>query len=180
MSEKIRERYPRQQDIPAVFSVVATMVYGWTLVIFFFKLPSWLLFVTTGELFALLVYIFIIPFFESLIIMGFLLAICLFLPARFFRNDFVVRASWLVICGYTSIFLFLKLNTMLENHPIHLWEYWSITTFIICLIAAWISPRIKFMRAFAEWASDRLQVFLFILIPISLISLVVVVFRNIN
>ena len=176
----MRDRFPSTRDLLAVFAVVATFVYGWTIVILFWKLPSFLLFATPGELFAITSYVLVSALIESLVVMGLLAGTSFLLPARFFRDDFLVRASWLVMIGYGSVMLFLKLNALFETVFGRSVDAWSAGTILSCLLAAWISPRIKFMRSVAEWVSDRFQVFLFLLIPLSLLSLVVVIIRNLS
>jgi hypothetical protein len=174
----MRERFPPARDLLAVYSVVAAFVYGWTLVILFYKLPSFLLFATPGELFAIVTYVLATALLESLVVIALLAGVAFLLPARFFRDVFVVRASWLAMIGYGSIILFLNLNAAFEKtFGAHV-DTWSIVTVVLCLAAAWVSPRVKAMRSIAEWASDRFQVFLFLSFPLSLISLLVVIIRN--
>jgi len=174
----MRDRFPPVRDLLAVYAVVAAFVYGWTIVILFYKLPSFLLFVTPGELLTMVAYVLASALLESLAVMVLLALAAFILPARFFRNVFIVRAVWLAMIGYGSVILFLILNANFETTFGMRTNTWSIVTVVAALLAAWIAPRLKPMRAVAEWASDRFQVFLFLLIPLSLISLIVVIVRN--
>lgn len=174
----MRDRFPPVRDLLGVYSVIAAFVYGWTLVILFYKLPSFLLINTPGELLAIAAYVLVSAFFESLAVLGLCALIAFLLPARLLRNEFIVRASWPVMIAYGSVILFLILNASLERKFGARVNTWSLVTVILCLLSAWIAPRLKPMRAAAEWVADRFQVFLFLWTPLSLLSLMVVMIRN--
>ena len=47
-------RLPALQQILSVLALVAVPFYGWTIMVFFWKLPGWLYFLSVGEIATLL------------------------------------------------------------------------------------------------------------------------------
>jgi hypothetical protein len=56
---------------------------------------------------------------------------------------------------------------------------WSMISLVVIALLTFTSTRVRFMVRAAEWLSDRLIIFLYILIPLSIISLLMVIVRNI-
>ena len=55
---------------------------------------------------------------------------------------------------------------------------WTVAGLAVTLLLTFLSARLRGVVRAAAWISDRVTVFLFLLIPISLVSLVVVIYRN--
>jgi hypothetical protein len=91
------QRFPNISAILPVYAVIAVPIFGWTITFWLWKLPSWLKFLTLGEIAAILSYALMIAFFESMLICGLLLLLCFLLPSQAFRDRFVVRGTWLAI-----------------------------------------------------------------------------------
>lgn len=176
----ILRRLPTLSAVLPVYAVVAFPIFSWTTVSWFWKLPYWLNFLTAGEIGAIFSYSMATAFFESLIVIGFLLLLCLILPPRIFRDVFVIRGSWLAL-GLTVSFLghaawrgFLGFS-YLESSLLP----WTLISLLVILVITFAAARVRFMRRTAEWLSDRLTVFLFLIVPVAVLSLIVVVVRNI-
>ena len=56
---------------------------------------------------------------------------------------------------------------------------WTVSGVIVTLLLVLLSTRLRYMAVIANWLSDRLIVFLYFQIPVSILSVLVVVFRNI-
>ena len=175
----IRPRLPERSAVLPVYSVVAVPIFGWTITSWLWKLPSWMNFLTAAELAGIFSYAMLTALAESLLILGLLLLLSLLLPVRSFRDQFVVRGTWLAI----SLALCVLGNgawrgmtrfTYAEA-PLALW---SLVSVLLIIALTWISSKVRFMSQAAVWISDRLTVFLFILIPISILSVLVVIARN--
>lgn len=172
------KRFPLFTNILPVYAVAAFMAYGWNIIHFLWKVPSWLLFLTLGEILSLLAYAMTAALVESLIILAAVLLIAFLLPESFFKRDFIVRATWLILAGYGGMMIMLSLNTT-QGQVIG--RYWSLLSLILPVLAglaAYISTRVAFLRSAALWLSDQLIIFLFILVPASLISVITVLLRN--
>jgi hypothetical protein len=117
---------------------------------------------------------------ECLLLLGTLILVSFILPPRFFRNVFVVRGTAFATCLLSSIILFWK---YFESDPgILMVDYIQIWTFGALLLASLISyasAKISALSDFLYWVSDRMIVFLYILIPLSIVSLITVLIRNI-
>jgi hypothetical protein len=175
----ILRRFPPFPTIVSVYSVVAVPIFGWTITSWLWKLPSWLNFLTAGEITAIFFYAMLTAFVESLLVCGLLLFPCLVLPAPVFRDQFVVRGTWLAL-GVTASILghgIWRGATRFTYGEISL-ALWTLATLILIVLLAFLSTKIRFMTLAAVWIADRLLVFLFILVPLSILSLLVVVVRN--
>ena len=175
----ILRRFPNISAILPVYAVIAVPIFGWTITSWLWKLPSWLNFLRPGEITAIFFYAILTAFVESMLVCSFLLLLCLILPSRMFRDQFIVRGTWLAIGLALSIlgngvwrgmtrFTYAEVSLTL----------WSIVSLIIIVLLTFISTKVRFMTRVAYWISDRLIIFLYILIPLSILSILVVVVRN--
>jgi hypothetical protein len=176
----ILRRLPPVSAILPVYAVVAFPIFSWTTVSWFWKLPYWLNFLNGGEIAAIFAYSMATALFESLIVIGFLLLLCLILPSNAFRDLFVIRGSWLAL-GLTLSFLghaawrgFLGFS-YIESSLLP----WTLISVVVMLLITFAAARVRFMTRTAAWLSDRLTVFLYLIVPIAILSLIVVVVRNI-
>ncbi len=176
----ILQRFPNLSAILPVFAVIGVPIFGWTITSWLWKLPSWLNFLTIGEITAILSYALMTAFIEGVLLCALLLLLCLILPTTSFRDQFVVRGTWLAIGLTLSIFGYgiwrgMTRFTYAEMSLIA----WSIGSLVIVAVLTFLSGKIRFMRLTAEWISDRLTVFLYILISLAVLSLAVVFVRNV-
>ena len=175
----ILKRFPKRSATLPVFAVIAVPIFGWTLLSWLWKLPSWMNFLTPGEIGAIFFYATLTAFVESLLVLAALLLLCFFLPSQSYRDHFVVRGTWLA-AGLTlailgngvwrglTRFTYIEVSLLL----------WSVVTLVVIAILTILSTRVRMMARAAEWISDRLIVFLYILIPLSILSMLVVFVRN--
>lgn len=173
------QRFPRAAAIPPVYAVIAVPIFGWTLTSWLWKLPSWLNFLTPGEIASILSYAMMTAFLESLLLCSILLLLCFILPAPMLRDQFGVRGTWLAIGLALSVlghgvWRGMTRFTYVEVSLIT----WSIVSVLVIAVFTFLSGRVRFMARAAEWISDRLTVFLYILIPVSVLSILVVFVRN--
>ncbi len=172
------KRFPARADILPVFAVITFMLYAWTLVQFFWKLPSLTFYLYLGEIFAVLSYEVIQSLFESLALLGFLLALCFLLPPAILRDVFIVRGTSvaLILSGSVMLFWnrFAELGLPLAKN-IYLW---TAVTVGAALLAAFFSTRINLLAKALAGFADRLIVFLYLLMPLSAIALVTVLIRD--
>ena len=171
----MQQRLPKILDILQVYAVIAVMFSGWTITAFLWKLSAWLLLLNLGEIFTLFSYAMAANFVESLIVLFLLLIACLLLPAHILRDDFVVRGTVLSIGLIGSLMAFVGfemqfgfgMGTRLLIAPLVVLTF---TTFVL---------KASIMRSAVLWLSDRMTVFLFILLPLFAILFVYVILRNI-
>lgn len=178
--QSLLRRFPTPGQTLPVFAVIALFTYGRTVYVFAFKLPAWLLFQSLGEILANLAYGLALDLLESLLILSVLLLAAFLLPARFFKQDFAARGTWLVVFILGSILAFFKYYSSSGpdfNQYIYLWMGITLTA---SLPVAYLGGRVSILNKSALWFSDRVIVLLFILLPATLVSILALIVRNIS
>ncbi len=171
-------RLPKLQDSLPAYAVIVAVVFGWSILTFFWKLPSWLLFLHIRELLTVLAYTLAADLLESLLWMGGLLLVAFLLPARILTDRFLERGSSVSLVLMVSVVLFVKKYGALGPRFLLYSILWLVVTLILAALLAYLSSRVRWVGSAISWFSDRLIVFLFLLIPAGTLSLLVVIVRN--
>ena len=179
MITTLKERLPNLQQIFAIYGIISLLIYGWTLISFFWRLPSWEYFLTIGEIFSILAYSMSVNMLESLSILLLLIVLSLILPRSWFREVFLSSAFLLVILGLVYT-MYLNTHITLENnqYPTQLVRLIPIILILIVVLSLLIG-RIPLLRKLIENLADRTSIFSYIFLPVSLISLLIVIVRNV-
>ena len=176
------KRFPNRQAILQVYAVIAVMFSAWTMTAFLWKLSAWLLILNIGEIFTIFSYSMVTNLLESLIVLVLLLAVCAVLPASCLCDDFVVRGTILAAGLIGSLMAFVKLHM---EFGIASGNKLFIGPLVVLLLTALLlsfPPKFRFtlfLHSAIRWISDRMLVFLYVLIPLFVILLAYVIFRNI-
>jgi hypothetical protein len=182
-SISIFQRFPNRQAVLPVYAVIAFLISAWTITAFLWKLSAWLLILNLGEIFTIFSYAMVVNLLESLTVLTILLVACALLPAPVFRDDFIVRGSILAVGIIGSLMAFLRLHRefgmesglKLLIGPI---VVWSLTAILLGFL-----PRLRmlrFLRSAIFWISDRMTVFLYVLVPLHVVLFGYIVFRTIT
>ena len=174
-------RLPNGKSILSVYAVIVTLVYSWTLFTSFYKLPSWMFYLTISQIISVYAYAFSIDLAESIIALtGVLfLEFTLFLALRN-KEEFQARSILIVLVMLISSMLRLALFQTYEDIEAFLsgeLMWWAITLPLGMLVAMFV-PKSKRVRNILEGIAERAIVFLYIYLPLSFISLIVVIARN--
>jgi len=173
-------RLPLFKDIIPVYAVIAFMIQVWAIGVLFQQLPSWSNFLSINEILAVVAYRIAESFMECLLVLGILLVMSFILPPRFFRNVFVVRGAAFVMCLLGSIILFWK---RFDSDPgvlmVDYIQFWTAGALLLASLFSYASAKIRAVSDFMDWVSDRMIVFLYILMPLSVVSLIMVLIRNV-
>lgn len=180
---QLSARMPDRGAVLSVYSVLVCLLYSWTLFASFFALPSWIFFLDIVQLASLYSYSFILNFVESI----FALIIVLFVEfigvniVGVRREDFRPRSvMYIIILLASSVIRLYNLKgyegitKFLDGEAV-----WWIGAFGTAIVMAVVAPRISWLRTALEGFADRAVVFLYIYLPLSLISLAIVMMRNI-
>jgi hypothetical protein len=172
----IFKRMPDWGQVAQVYGVIVLMVYGWTILSFLWKLPSWRIFLTVNEIFDVLAYSVVINLLESLAVLCLPVLMSLALPKKWFCDSFTVRGSSLAILGLGYMMYFAWHFNIKGDYPGLLLRA---TPWIFCaiLLLMFVVDRIIPLRRAIEGFADRATIFIYISIPLSLLSLLVFVFR---
>ena len=175
------KRLPLLKDILPVYAVIAFMIQVWTIDKLLRQLPFWSNYLNNNEILAVFAYRIAESFLECLLVLGILLLISFILPSGFFRDVFVVRGTAFVLCLLGSIILFWS---RFEKDPGILMadyiQFWTVGTILLAALVSYVSVKLGAVSDFLDWVSDRMTVFLFILVPLSLASFITVLSRNIR
>jgi hypothetical protein len=175
----LMKRLPKREQIISVYAVGVTILYFWaTLNAIKDLLSNWSLYLSVSEILGLFSYIMAGTFLESLLLIFVLLLISFILPQKIFAEKFVVRGSILTITFLSSIIYLYQLTLtfgILENI-----NKWGIFFVSVTFILALLGELSQFFARIVESIADRCIVFLYIYLPISLISIIVIFARNVS
>jgi hypothetical protein len=174
----IKNKLPSLAQVYPVYAIIVILTYGWTIYWALWKLPSWLDFLPLGEIGVIFCYLVATNFFESLLALFGVIIVSLVLPRKWFREVFVSRGSVLAASILISIMIFEyhfdKPSDYFYKFPSYL-PLILLIAGVLTFLAGWIRMIRKAVEVFAENA----VIFLFISLPLSLLSLIVVIVRNI-
>ncbi len=176
-------RLPNRQNILGVYAVIVFLVYSWTLVTSFYKLPSWMFYLTVGQILSVYAYSFSVDFLESILVLAgvLILDLTLFLALRNMA-EFQSRSILMVLGVLISSMLRLILFPDYEQIEMFLsgeLTWWAISVPVV-LVAAVAVSKIEWARKILEGVAERAAVFLYIYLPLSFVSLLVVLIRNLS
>lgn len=169
-------RFPNLPSILQVYAVIAVMLSGWTMTAFLWKLSAWMLLLNLGEIATIFSYAMAANFLESLLILSLLLAACALLPAQFLRDDFVVRGSILAMGLVGALMAFVGSQMQFGMQGVWLFA----GPVVVLLVTAFLLALVPRGRSAVLWLSDRLTVFLFVLLPLFVIASLYVALRNVS
>ena len=167
-------RLPQVSKIIPVFAVIATMFYGWTMVVFLWKLPGWLFFLTLGEIAGIFAFELVTNLIESLVVLLLLLTFSMAFPSHVLKDVFIVRGSMAALVLIGSMMLFLNRYVSIGSEFGGNLSLWMLGTILLVIILTILSTRIRFLSALISWISDQLIVFLLVLMPLSALSIIYV------
>jgi len=172
----IFNRLPKWPQIAAVYAVIVLIVYSWTILWFFWKFPSWLYFLSIGEVLTVFAYSMALNFFESLLVLCLPLGLGLLLPKKWFSDAFVTRSVIviLLILAY-SAFILTQFQSR-EDYPGDLVRLIPLV-FLAALILAFFAGKAKFLDKAIGFFAEQATILLYLYIPISIISILVVLGR---
>lgn len=173
------KRLPSKRDIPPVLAVIVVIVYGWSIVVFLWKIPSWILFLRLDEIAVIFAYMLVTSLLGSIVFIALLLFFCMLLPLKYFRENFSTQGALvsLTLLGSLSVFINRYSKTgadFLKYGPI-----WLFATILCTFLFAYAGTKFHFLRDITFWITDRLVVFLYFIAPLSVLSLIVVIARNV-
>jgi hypothetical protein len=168
-------RFPRWAQIIPVFGVIVLVIYTWTLMWFFWEVPSWLYYLRTGEILSLLAYAFATNLAESLAVLCGPLLLALLLPRKWFSDVFVARGAAVSLAGLGCAIFLAQQFTDKNAYP----SFWLKVPTLAAVAAAigviaYLCGRIRLVRTVLEAIADRVSIFAYIAAPLGVISLVVV------
>jgi hypothetical protein len=163
--------------VTSVYAIIVLLVYGWTAYWIAWKFPSWMYYLTISEILWIICYTMAVNLLESLVLIFGVLVLGFLMPKAWLAERFGPSGTLLsiLIAGILMYF----------SGPIQSAEHFSYTPLIqmgiLLLVAfgtAMLLPLYRPVASFVDLLADRARIFLYILLPASLVSLVIVILRN--
>lgn len=177
MFHRLKSRLPGLGEILSAYAVIAFMLFTWSFLWFLWNIPSWMNFMTVGTLFATFSYSTAVSFLESLTFLGLLLIVCFILPSSWFRDSFAARGSVLTI-SLLGLIMLRDYLVISDNFLFRSQTTFGLTVAILSALWLFLAVRFQWMEKALNLLADRLAIFLYIFIPLSAISLLVILVRN--
>ena len=178
MKTLILSHLPKAKSILQVYAVAAFLVYGWTLALFLWKLPSWLMYMHAAEIFGVLSYAMLTNLLESLVLIAALVGLAVCLPGKWLRDVFVESGTVIMISAVLSLMFYHFQYGHLRSEFNDALRTWGAVTLLIAIVLAVLFARVGVLRSFISELADRLVVFLYILMPLSVVSFLIIIVRN--
>jgi hypothetical protein len=171
-------RLPGWGQIARVYAISVLLIYGWTILWFFWKLPAWLHFLNAGEITTVLVYALGTSLVESIIAVCLPLALALVLPIQWFSQVFVARGAALMLAALGSLMAVAFQFENREELPAMLRAVWPMLLIVLGIgVLVHLAGRISILRHALELIADRATIFLYVTVPLSALALLVLAAR---
>ncbi len=161
-----------------MYGTIAIVVYAWTLMRFFWQLPSWLYFLNGGEILGALAYLLVVNFAESLVFVCGPLLLALILPKRWFHDVFVARGTALSLSTLGCMMLLAEQFNNFRDYPqLDLPVWWVLVAAAGIAALVYLCGRIGLLRKALEAVAERASIFVYLLVPLSLLAALLVIIR---
>lgn len=172
----LRNKIPPLHEILALYATIVFLIYGWATITFFWKVPSWLYFLSLGEIAAILSYTFASSLLECTIILFIFLFASLVLPSKFLYNKFALRGS-LIVYALTFWVVLFTLNSLIQLPTTGDVITFGIGVLVTSALAILLAERISFVQRLVSTVGNRLTIFLYLWLPLGLLGILVIIFR---
>jgi hypothetical protein len=89
-----------------------------------------------------------------------------------------VRGSLIAICLLGTVIVYVNYFADKNSPSLISYVLWSLTVLAVTIFLAFGAAQIRFIASAMEWLSNNMILFLYIYIPITALSLLNVIFRN--
>lgn len=171
----LKGRLPASNEMLLVLSTAAFLVFTWSVRALFFNVPAFLLSYTVGEILIIAAYMLAFALLETLLMTLLLIVVAALLPARWFKEGFSYKASFLLIAfGVISI----HLQFVMTNQPkVDFLLLALARALALWLILVLLTHFVSSIRKVVMDILDRLTIFSYLYLPLGALSLLVVTFR---
>jgi hypothetical protein len=173
----IRKRFPRRREVIAVLGIAVFLCFSWTIIGFFNKLSSFILYFTPAEIASIFAFMMAFALLESLVVSGILLLLSVILPSSWLKEGFAFKGFVILLVVAAAAILFQK--ALGDQFPsLQVLLTYSILPILVIAVLVWIVHSRPKLQNILLNIQDRIQIMLFIYVPIGVIGLLVVMARN--
>ena len=144
-------------------------------------MPAWLFYVNSWDLIGMFAYTQIFALLEGAVILLILILLGAILPVRFFRDRFVAQGSMAVLLtsGWAIAAQFANQYQIVVVWTPKTFFLWSVLDLISVGVSWVLIHRYKRLEEAINSFIERLTVLLYVYIPITFLSVIIVTLRNI-
>lgn len=169
-----------RSEIFALFIVCAIPIHIWSIVNAFREMPAWIIKMSMWEVLGVFAYTQAFALFETISIV-FLLALLLFILPRFIVGEQVVPISMMIVLLVTIWLVILQLNVnWIDERKVSAVAIWGVSLILALSILIFLVRRSRRLQIFSQRVLDRVMVLALFLLFVDLLSVLIVVTRNIG
>jgi hypothetical protein len=172
------KKAPKIEELLPVYALITTAMFIWSTLQYFWRLPSWFYVSTASEMFSIFAYMAVTNLIETLLLFLLIVAVLFVLPPALTHEQWAVKSTLLaaVILG----FLIYRNYYYYPDKVLYEITRRQILALFVVDILILVFPFNKFpaVRKAIENLADRFVIFLYITVPLTIISIIVVIWRN--
>lgn len=175
------KRLPKWDEVQLALAAVVFFVHSWSVRGFLHEVPSFLLYFRVGQILAIFFYMMAVALLESVIMTASLLLLSVITPAKWFRQGLAYKSfltSLVAAFAMTKLEYALLIDTR-ALPPASFFYAWSGITVAVWIALLLLAHYIRWFRKIAMFITERISVFAYLYIPLGMIGLLVILFRNI-
>jgi hypothetical protein len=172
-----RNRFASIQDIVLVFAACIAPICSWSILQFLEELRAWLFYLSSWDVISIFAYTQALALLESATVLLIVILLGAILPARFLRDRFVAQGSMVVLLtlGW-AIATQYKIIPRGFRPPAR--KFFLL--YLASIGVSWVLiHRYKRLEESIDSFVERLTVLLYVYIPTTFLSVIIVMFRNI-
>ena len=145
----------------------------------FLKFPSWALYLKPSEIISVYAYAFLVDFLESILLLILTLIASVVFSQKLWKESFVSKGLLLI----SMLFLSAQVHMYIYRNPddqavfLRSQAVWWIGTLLLVIIIMWLTNQAGAVDRILVDVADRLIVFTYIYLPLTVVALVVVLAR---
>lgn len=174
----LKRRIPSRNDLVAVFAVCVLVTFSWSILWFLYKLPSWLAFLSAWNTLGILAYGLVSSFLESALLLLLLVVSAVILPGGWLRDEFTIHGTLIVIVLTFWLGLVQRFSSLRLWSDGQIWLGLSLVLITIVL-ASILVRRLRPLGNVLRGLAGRATILLYVYVPLSILSLAIVVVRNV-
>jgi hypothetical protein len=171
------KRFPGWNDVGAVYAVITVFIYGWTLYWFIWNIPSWIYYLDLKELSLILAYSLAVNLLESLFLLLIVLGLFFIFPKKWLGDGtFAFFGGILSILTVTLSYLFISYTESQEIFSSGLLLKY-VAGYLMIITASILLSKVIMVSKLISVFADQAKIFLYLTLPFSAASLLVVLVR---
>lgn len=174
-----KQRLPGWAELLPVIGVIAFPIYTWSILVYFWHVPSLVLNLRLTDVMVVLAYLLSFALLETFGITSILLILSFILPLRWLRHQFIPMGTAIALM-FTCWALLMQWSIKFRSWKPGILLLWHLAFLLLCIMVYRLIIRRPKLKAQLASLADRLLVLVYFYLPLSLVSLAVVTIRLIG